>query len=51
MAATLHLLAEFLRNFMLGLLAWTVILLLQTGSVGLAVALLVIPADIAYLLY
>jgi ABC-type Mn2+/Zn2+ transport system permease subunit len=50
LAATLRLPAEFLRNFMLILLALTVVVSLQTVGVGLAAAMLVTPAATSYLL-
>lgn len=50
LAATLRLPAELLRNFMLILLALTVVVSLQTVGVGLAAAMLVTPAATSYLL-
>ncbi len=50
LAATMRLPAELLRNFMLVLLAMTVVVSLQTVGVGLAAAMLVTPAATAYLL-
>jgi manganese/iron transport system permease protein len=50
LAATLRLPAELLRNFMLVLLALTVVVSLQTVGVGLAAAMLVTPAATSYLL-
>ncbi|MGZ6346949.1 MAG: metal ABC transporter permease [Anaerolineales bacterium] len=50
LAATMRLPAELLRNFMLILLAMTVVVSLQTVGVGLAAAMLVTPAATAYLL-
>jgi manganese/iron transport system permease protein len=50
LAATMRLPAELLRNFMLVLLALTVVVSLQTVGVGLAAAMLVTPAATAYLL-
>jgi ABC-type Mn2+/Zn2+ transport system permease subunit len=50
LAATLRLPAELLRNFMLVLLALTVVVSLQTVGVSLAAAMLVTPAATAYLL-
>jgi len=50
LAATLRLPSELLRNLMLGLLALTVVVSLQTVGVGLSAAMLVTPAATAYLL-
>ncbi len=50
LAATLRLPAEPLRFLMLGLLALTVVVSLQTVGVGLVAAMLVTPAATAYLL-
>jgi manganese/iron transport system permease protein len=50
LAATLRLPAEPLRFLMLGLLALTVVVSMQTVGVGLVAAMLVTPAATAYLL-
>ncbi len=50
LAATLRLRVGLLRNLMLILLGWTVVVSIQTVGVGLAAAMLVTPAAAAYLL-
>ena len=50
LAATLRLRVGLLRNLMLILLGWTVVVSIQTVGVGLAAAVLVTPAAAAYLL-
>lgn len=50
LAATLRLPAELLRNFLLVLLALTVVVSLKTVGVGLVAAMLVTPGATAYLL-
>ena len=50
LAATLRLPAELLRNVLLILLALTIVVSLQTVGVGLVAAMLVTPAETAYLL-
>jgi manganese/iron transport system permease protein len=50
LAATMRLPAQLLRNLMLILLSFTVVVSLQTVGVGLVVAMLVTPGATAYLL-
>lgn len=50
LAATLRLPVEFLRSLMLVLLAFTIVISIQSVGVGLVAAMLVTPAATAYLL-
>ena len=50
LAATLHLPVEFFRLLMLVLLAFTIVISIQSVGVGLVAAMLVTPAATAYLL-
>jgi manganese/iron transport system permease protein len=50
LAATLRMRAERFRTLMLILLAWTIVVSLQTVGVGLVVAMLITPGAAAYLL-